>query len=299
MTTFLVIFFVFVCAAVFLIGMGVSSVGQKSRLRLPEEITGYKRSYDFSFKPRSGANFPRAFSLLISPLSRLAYLKKLQDQADVLRIPFNVGILIIIKFAMAALLAVLAGRFFAPVYALVGLILGFFLPDLIISRKIAAKQTAIVRILPETVDLLDMCISAGQDFISSIKWLIEKSDYNPFVEQLGVVLSEVQVGKTRAEALKDMGKRLNIPDVSSFVRTIIQAERMGTSIEEAFRNLSEDTRDRRFQAGERYAIKASLYILFPLLFCILPAIMIIVAGPILVSFSQGGLIPGGSGGGVF
>jgi tight adherence protein C len=66
---------------------------------------------------------------------------------------------------------------------------------------------------------------------------------------------------------------------------------MGTSIEEAFRNLSEDTRDKRFQSGERYAIKASLKILFPLIFCILPAILIVVAGPIIIKFSTGGLIP--------
>jgi tight adherence protein C len=88
-----------------------------------------------------------------------------------------------------------------------------------------------------------------------------------------------------------MAKRLQIPDISSFVRTVIQSERMGTSVAEAFRNLSEDTRNSRFQTGERYAIKASLKILFPLLFCILPVILIVVAGPIIIKFTQGELFP--------
>jgi tight adherence protein C len=165
----------------------------------------------------------------------------------------------------------------------------FFLPDILITQKIRAKKESIVRCFPETVDLLDMCVSAGADLVSAIKWVIDKSNPNPFIEQLGIVLGEIRVGKSRSTALKDMSKRLNLPDIASFTRAIVQAERMGTSVEEAFRNLSDDTRNRRYQAGERYAIKASLKILFPLLFCILPSILIIVAGPIIIRFAEGGL----------
>ena len=157
--------------------------------------------------------------------------------------------------------------------------------------KVKAKKEAIVRVFPETIDLIDLCIGAGLDFPSSIKWVIDKSVSNPFMEQLAMVLSEIQIGRNRVDALKDMARRLNLSDISSFVRTVIQAERMGTSVEAGFRNLSEDTRNTRFQEGERYAIKASLKILFPLLFCILPVIMIVVAGPIIIKFTQGELLP--------
>ena len=160
-------------------------------------------------------------------------------------------------------------------------------------QKIKQKKEAIVRCFPETVDLLHMCINAGADLLSAIKWVIDKSTFNPFIEQLGIVLSEVQVGKPRAQALREMAKKLQLADISSFSRVIVQAERMGTPVEEAFKNLSDDTRDRRFQNGERFAIKASLKILFPLVFCILPAIMIIVAGPIIIKFSQGDMLSGG------
>jgi tight adherence protein C len=179
----------------------------------------------------------------------------------------------------------------SPIYVAIAPFVGFFLPDVIMWQKVRKKKEEIVRCFPETVDLLHMCINAGADLISAIKWVIDKSIYNPFIEQLAIVLSEVQVGKPRAEALRYMAKKLQLPDVSSFSRVIVQAERMGTPVEEAFQNLSDDTRDRRYQNGERFAIKASLKILFPLVFCILPAIMIIVAGPIIIKFSQGDMLP--------
>jgi tight adherence protein C len=229
------------------------------------------------------------------PFTRLKYINELQRQAEVLRINLDVSILILIKVFLAALLGVAVFIFWEPTYSLAALLVAFFLPDFYMRHKIMAKKEAISRVFPETVDLLDMCISSGADFIFSVKWVIDKCDPNPFIEQLGIVLSEIQIGKTRTDALKDMAKRLKIPDISSFVRTIIQSERMGTSIEAAFGNLSDDTRNMRFQAGERYAIKSSIKILFPLIFCILPTILIVVAGPILIKFSEGQLIPQGVG----
>lgn len=243
----------------------------------------------------SNLRFLRPLSFLTRPFENLRYLKELENQAQVLKIRLDVPTLILLKLFLAILLGVLAFVLLEPVYGLVALVVGFFASDFFLRYKIKAKKEAIARVIPETVDLLDMCISSGADFLYSVRWVIEKCEMNPFVEQLAMVLSEIQVGKTRTQALKDMASRLKIPDISSFVRTIIQSERMGTSMEEAFRNLSEDTRSMRFQAGERYAIKASIKIIFPLIFFILPTILIIVAGPILIRFTQGGLMPQGAG----
>ncbi|MFC1594085.1 type II secretion system F family protein [Candidatus Omnitrophota bacterium] len=233
---------------------------------------------------------PLAPALL--PLTKLRYLQNLRRQTDILKIPMNLTTLVFMKLV----LAIVAGgcsMMIPPIadYALFAALIGFFIPDLMFFKKVKEKKELINSIFPEVVDLIDLCIGAGLDFTSSMKWVIEKSAANPFTEQLETVLKEIQVGRNRVEALKDMGNRLQLPDISSFVRTVIQSERMGTSVEEAFRNLSEDTRQMRFQNGERYAIKASLKILFPLLFCILPVIMIIVAGPIIIKFTTGELIP--------
>ncbi len=236
----------------------------------------------------------KSLGFIIEPFSRLPYVQSLQRQAEILQVRFDLPSLVLFKLILAVIAGV--GTLIVsaePLFALIGAVFGFALPDFIMAGKIRKRKQEIIRFFPETIDLLNMSISAGADFLSAIRWTIEKSTPNPFIDQLSIVLSEIQVGKMRAEALKDMAVRLQLRDISSFVRALVQAERMGTSIEEAFENLSEDTRSLRFQEGERYAIKASLKILFPLIFCILPVIMIIVAGPIIIKFSSGELVPKG------
>jgi len=287
--------FLLISLSLILIGTAIF-IPVKVYLSLREDPTeaSKKRLFDFKLKPDTLDRAFRPMGFLIKPLNkRLTYLSRLKHQAEVLRIDLNIFVLIGVKLILAFLLAALGFAYLRQenlIYAALLPFVGFFLPDYLMWQKIRNKKEEIVRCFPETVDLMHMCVNAGADLISAIKWIIDKSTGNPFIEQLAIVLSEVQVGKPRAEALRDMARRLQLSDVSSFSRVIVQAERMGTPVEEAFRNLSDDTRDRRYQNGERYAIKASLKILFPLIFCILPAIMIIVAGPIIIKFSQGDML---------
>ncbi|MBI4707603.1 MAG: type II secretion system F family protein [Candidatus Omnitrophica bacterium] len=294
MTIYLVVIFMVLAIVFYLLISIVSGMGRRRTYFITEPnsmAAAMKKPFSMA---GSLDNFLKPLNFIIEPLSHLQYIKKLKQQSEVLRIDMNVYALVFFKLALAILCGVIATTFISVLYGLLGVFFGFFVPDAIMLNKFKKKKQDIVRIFPETIDLLDMCVSAGADFLSAIKWVVEKSKYNPFIEQLGVVLSEVQVGKTRAEALKDMARRLNIPEVNSFVRSVVQSERMGTPIEETFKNLSEDTRTMRFEAGERYAIKASLKILFPLIFCILPAVMIVVAGPIIIKFTEGELIPKGA-----
>ena len=286
----LMVFFLLM-AAIFLIGYGVF---YKPRKFLHFDDPDYRKDELAVFKEKQYLSVvAKNMRFVIEPLyNRLPYLRRLKDQTEILRIKFDAMVLIVLKLLLAVGSGFIALVFLpadSKLYSLLFLFIVFFLPDILITQRIKAKKEAIGRCFPETVDLLDMCVSAGADLVSAIKWVIDKSNPNPFIEQLGIVLGEIRVGKSRTTALKDMSKRLNLPDIASFTRAIVQAERMGTSVEEAFRNLSDDTRNRRYQAGERYAIKASLKILFPLLFCILPSILIIVAGPIIIRFAEGGL----------
>ena len=171
-------------------------------------------------------------------------------------------------------------------------LIGFIIPGAILRSRVKRRKYAIARVLPETVDLLGLCVGAGLDFMAAVRWVIDKVKVNPLIEELTFVLKEINVGKPRVEALKDMSKRLQIPDLVSFVRTLVQADRMGTPVEEAFKILSEDTRLRRYHRAERQAMKAPLKMLIPLIFCILPVILIIVAGPILLKFIRGDLFGG-------
>lgn len=177
-------------------------------------------------------------------------------------------------------------------WLLTGFLFGLVFPDILLASRVKRRKFLISRLLPETIDLLGLCVGAGLDFMAAVRWVVDKVPNNPMIEELTLVLKEINVGKPRVQALRDMAKRVDIPDVTSFVRILIQADRMGTPVEETFRIVSEDTRIRRFHRGERQAMKAPMKMLIPLIFCILPVILIIVAGPIILRFVRQGVFGG-------
>lgn len=166
-----------------------------------------------------------------------------------------------------------------------------FGPDIWLKMHIAKRQRMILKALPDVVDLLSLCVNAGLNFSMAVKWVVDKSEPNPLVEELGLLLMETKVGKPRHQALQDMARRMDLPEVYSFSRALIQSERLGTPIGSALNILSEEVRDSRFRRGERLALQAPIKMLFPLIFFIMPVVGIIVGGPVLLQFLQGG-IPG-------
>lgn len=167
--------------------------------------------------------------------------------------------------------------------------IGFMIPDFVLNGKVREAKEKIARCMPEVVDLLSLCVGAGLNFISAMRWVVEKSKPNPLTEQFQTVLEEINMGKPRSEALRNMSKKLGLADITSFSRILIQADKLGTPVEEAFKIISDDTRMRRFHRGERQAMRAPMKMLIPLIFLILPTIMIIIAGPIILRFMKGGM----------
>ncbi|MDP8259873.1 MAG: type II secretion system F family protein [Candidatus Gygaella obscura] len=202
--------------------------------------------------------------------------------------PMRVAELAIIK-GLCIFLALAIGVVFKmePVILMVIAMVGFFLPDLWVNRIIKARHRAISRDLPVVIDLLKLCVGAGMDFMLAIQRVIKDFRPSPLMEELKLVYQEAQMGKPRREALKNMSSRINLPEISSFVRTLVQAGKMGSPIGEALRIQSEDIRSIRFQRGEEAALKAPIKLLFPLVACILPVVLIIVGGPILLTFIRG------------
>lgn len=242
----------------------------------------------------------RSFLSSIFPFSQKALEKfkldiKIKNKLDASHLRLSPSEFFNLKLLLMILLVILVifglGKF-EPLALLAALASGYFIPELYVKRKLAQRKYKIVRMLPETVDLLGLCIEAGLDFTLAMRWVIEKSTPSPIIEELSFILEEIKWGKPRSRALKDMAKRLNIPEISSFVQTLVQAERMGTPVAEAFAILSEDSRLQRFHRGERFAMQAPMKILIPLIFCILPVIGIVIAGPILLQFMQGNLLGG-------
>lgn len=176
---------------------------------------------------------------------------------------------------------------FPPLLLLIGgLAIGYLLPDFWLSNKIAKRQLRIRRDLPNIIDLLNLCVSGGLDFMLAVNRVIKDLPPCDLTKELAEVYRETQMGKTRREALKNFAWRVDCPEVYSFVRTLIQAERMGTPISETLKVQAEDLRVRRFHRGETLALKAPIKLLFPLFAFILPSVLIIVAGPIFLQFTR-------------
>ncbi len=279
-----ILILLFIIGAIGLIVWSIIISKRGVSLRLPQDnlnIKVAKPGFDFSKILPTEA--------LLDSLKMSAGIKKNLDTAHLNIRPaafFNIKIVLCI---LLVVISIIAANKANPLFIVIAIAGGYIIPEFYLKRMIAKRKYLIARTLPETVDLLGLCIEAGLDFVSATRWVIDKTPKTPMVEELAFVIEEVKWGKPRVQALKDMSRRLNIPEISSFVQTIIQADRMGTPIAEAFSILSEDSRAQRFHRGERTALQAPIKILLPLIFFIMPVIGIVIGGPILLQFMQGGL----------
>lgn len=165
-----------------------------------------------------------------------------------------------------------------------GFSVGYMIPEFWLKQKVKKVKDIVIKELPDVIDLLGLCVNAGLDFMLALKWVVEKSKQTVLIEELNLIMQEINVGKSRRMALSDLSKKYELPDVSTFTRTLIQADRMGTSVAEALNILSEDMRLARFRRGEQFAMKAPMKMLVPLLLFIFPVVGILVAAPVFLDF---------------
>ncbi len=238
------------------------------------------------------SDMSQRFAVFNKPFVVGALGQRIAKDLGMARIPISAEEFILIKEAMILGLLWLVFAFMEPssegfmmgLFVAVGA--GYFLPEFWLKSKISKVRDAIVRELPDTVDLLGLCVNAGLDFMMALKYVIEKSSRTIIIQELQNMIQEINVGKPRRDALRDMARKYDLPDLSTFARTLIQADRMGTSVSEALNILSEDMRDARFRRGEQMAMKAPLKMLIPLLLFIFPVVAILVAGPVFLDFFQ-------------
>jgi len=168
--------------------------------------------------------------------------------------------------------------------------LGFYLlPTLWLSSRIGKRQTEIVKALPDALDLLTISVEAGLGFDAAMSKVAEKWE-NELSLAFSRVIQEIQMGKLRREALRDMADRMEVTDVSSFVAAIIQADQLGVSIAKVLRIQSEQMRIRRRQRAEEKAHQAPVKMLFPMAFLIFPALFIVLLGPAVLVVMKSGVL---------
>lgn len=163
----------------------------------------------------------------------------------------------------------------------VGAGLGYYMPVLSLGGKISKRQKDVLRSLPDALDLLTICVEAGLGFDAAMAKVAEKWD-NELCLAFSRVIQELQLGKLRREALRDMADRMDVPDVATFVAAIIQADQLGVSIARVLRIQSEQMRQRRRQRAEELASQAGIKMLPAIAFLIFPAIYIILLGPAVI-----------------
>jgi tight adherence protein C len=164
-------------------------------------------------------------------------------------------------------------------------VLGAFLPVFWLSAKASARQAAILRRLPDSLDLLTLCVQAGLGLEGALRRVAEKQS-GPLADELRQLLREIGLGKSRRDALLDFAARTGIDDVRALAGALNQAEQMGTSLASVLQVQSERLRVARRQRAEQEARRAPVKMVFPLVFCLMPSLFIFILGPILIDAVQ-------------
>jgi tight adherence protein C len=155
---------------------------------------------------------------------------------------------------------------------------GYMAPDTIFARKAEERQKAIRRALPDTMDLLTISVEAGLGFDSALAQVVHNVP-GELSEELARMLQEMQLGVSRADAFRHLADRTDVDEMNAFVLAMVQADVFGISVSKVLRAQAKELRIKRRQNAERAAQQIPLKILFPMIFCVMPALLVVVLGP--------------------
>jgi tight adherence protein C len=163
--------------------------------------------------------------------------------------------------------------------------IGFIAPDFAVSGRARSRKDRIRAELPDALDLMAVSVEAGMGFDGAISKLTEHMN-GPLADEFALTLSEIKIGETRQDALKKLAERTGTPELSSFVRSIIQADQLGISLGRILRVQATDSRLKRQAAAEEKAMKAPIKMLFPTVLFIFPAMFLVILGPAFLNLSK-------------
>ena len=231
---------------------------------------------------RLGEKAPRSMNEMGSLRQRLVQAGYRRDEA--LTVFFGIRVM----FALA--LFVLFSTSFVVkanlMLALGGLGLGYLLPGMVLARLAKRRAHRIRLSLADALDLLVVSVEAGLGLDQALQRVGAElaSAYPDLSDELRLVNLELRAGKARAEALRNLGQRSGVDDLNSLVTMLIQTDKFGTSVAQSLRVYSETLRTKRRQRAEEAAAKTGVKMVFPLVFCIFPAIWVVTIGPAAIKF---------------
>jgi tight adherence protein C len=158
-------------------------------------------------------------------------------------------------------------------------LLGWILPDQWLKQNAGARRTLLERAIPDTLDLLTICLDAGLAFDAAVNELSQKIP-GPMGQELTATMTEIRLGRSRTDALQEMAERVQVEDWTDFTQAIITSRKIGSPISEMVSVQSAEIRRRRRQRSEEKAAQASLKMMFPMIGCIFPTLFIVLMGPV-------------------
>lgn len=167
-------------------------------------------------------------------------------------------------------------------------LIGWLFPSIYAGSERKRREKSVRLDLPFFTDLLALSTEAGLDFVGAIQRIVDKADSSSVLaEEFATVLQDIKLGSSRSDALKGMGDRLDMNEITSFVGVLVDADSTGASISQVLKDQSIQMRLERFVRAEKAGAQASQAILIPIMLFILPAVFIMVFGPIIIQFVNG------------
>ena len=165
---------------------------------------------------------------------------------------------------------------------------GMLLPKLVLKSVARGRQHRLKLSLPDALDLLVVCVEAGMGLNQAIVKVAEELEktHREISEELKLVNLEIRAGRTRSEALKNLGERTGVDDIIALAAMLVQTDKFGTSVARSLRVHSDCLRTERIQRAEEAAAKTTIKLIFPLLFCIFPALLVVILGPAFLNLAQ-------------
>jgi len=248
-----------------------------------ETDPGYEQAIVAALK-RMGAVAPKSVNEMGKLQQKLVYAGYRSREALVVFFGVRLAVAVGVFFLLTT------GVFFRPnvLIALAGCAIGYMAPSMVLGRLAGKRQHRIRLGLPDVLDLLVVSVEAGLGLDQAIQRVGEELAFaHPdLADELRLINLELRAGKGRVEALRNLSDRTGVDDVSSLVAMLVQTDKFGTSVAQSLRVHSETVRTKRRQRAEEAAAKTGVKMVFPLVFCIFPAIWVVSIGPAAIKFIQ-------------
>jgi len=196
------------------------------------------------------------------------------------------GVKVLLPVGLVALVYFTGLYHQSPVFLLaVAAIGGYLLPEFWLTARVRSRQQRLRWSLPDCLDLLVVCVEAGLALDQSFMRVTQELRivHRELCEELDLVNAEIRIGRTRLEALRELGDRTGVDDIKSLVAMLIQTDRFGTSVAQSLRVHSDELRTKRRQRAEEMAAKATVKMIPPLVFFVFPALFVVILGPAVIS----------------